>query len=182
MGSGQGGIRSADHMGRKKLAGFAADATVGRLVKWLRLAGLDTVFEAGRPEPGKLAGHLDQGRIGLTRSFKVARRFTPGKVILINDDHVAGQFRQVMEQAGLGADDLLPFSRCSLCNGVLERVGRDLIRGLVPDYIWHTAESFKQCRDCHRIYWPGSHVQRGRRILASWLAPAAREDSCRRGE
>ncbi len=170
MDPGQARIKPAVPVCGKNLPGFVADVTLGRLVKWLRLAGLDTVVESGLPDPDKLAGHLSRGRIGLTRSFRVARGLAPGRVILINDDHVAGQFRQVMEQAGLGPGDLAPFSRCCLCNGLLERVERDLLRGLVPDYVWQTAESFRRCRLCRRIYWPGSHLRHARQTLADWLS------------
>jgi uncharacterized protein with PIN domain len=27
----------------------------------------------------------------------------------------------------------------------------------VPAYVWHTQVAFRQCPDCRRIYWKGTH-------------------------
>lgn len=163
--SGLGKGFSNHHQGLR----FAAESTLGRLVKWLRLAGFDTVCEPGIPDARKLANHLGQGRIVLTRTERIYKALNSGQVLLIKDNNVGDQFRQVIQSEGIKPASLEPFMRCSICNQILEPVGRDTARGLVPDYIWQTAAVFKRCKGCFRIYWPGSHARRVLLQLENWL-------------
>ncbi|MDH3566669.1 MAG: Mut7-C RNAse domain-containing protein, partial [Desulfobacteraceae bacterium] len=61
--------------------------------------------------------------------------------------------------------DAQPFSRCVRCNTMVQKVDKDSIRKMVPDYIWETHDAFRSCSQCGRIYWPGSHIQRSRDII-----------------
>jgi uncharacterized protein with PIN domain len=49
---------------------FAAERTLGKLAKWLRLLGFDTVFE-NESDPGQFLDHLLPGTILLTRTEQV---------------------------------------------------------------------------------------------------------------
>jgi hypothetical protein len=49
------------------------------------------------------------------------------------------------------------FSRCTVCNGKLEKVNKNsIIEKLLPDTKSYYNE-FYQCNQCGKIYWKGSH-------------------------
>ena len=55
---------------------FAADRTLGKLVKWLRILGFDTTFEIDVPAE-LFYEHLEKDRIVLTRTGKIKKHFSP---------------------------------------------------------------------------------------------------------
>ena len=135
---------------------FAADRMLGGLARWLRLLGFDTVYlreGPGQPEPG---------RILLTR--RSTRPHQPrldrwDRIILQSNDTMS-QLVEVAEKAGLTPRDIRPFTRCSLCNTMLDSASRQEVADRVPDYVHLTQRRFASCPECGRVYWPGTHHQR----------------------
>ena len=134
---------------------FVAEDTLGRLAKWLRLLGFDTVYER-EPFAKRMQGG---GRIRLTRTREVYQKNRPGRVLFIDADGYMKQIRQVVDELDLSLSDIQPFTRCIRCNGPIRPTDKNGVFGQVPDYIWETNEAFKQCINCDRIYWPGSHTK-----------------------
>ena len=149
---------------------FLAEATLGRLAKWLRLLGFDTIFPAGR-RMEDAAERCKKERILLTRTVRVARKCSDRPVIFIGDNDPEDQLRAVAARLGLTARDLAPFSRCLRCNRKTVPVSKDAARGKVPDYVWQTSPRFTACEGCRKIYWPGTHTERAfeqiRRLFGS---------------
>ena len=140
---------------------FAADRTLGKLVKWLRLMGFDTVFESDATAL-RFRAFNDSDRIYLTRMRQVNLDIPSGRLIRIDDDTVERQLGQVVSQLHLKYSMLEPYSRCLRCNERLAEISRSETFGAVPDYVWETQSGFRQCPGCRRIFWPGSHVDRSR--------------------
>ena len=139
---------------------FAAEKTLGRLTKWLRLLGFDTRDES------ELTGKefidtLETDRILLTRTRRIQNQLESRKLIFVESDHLAQQLNQIFRELGLKASQTRPFSRCLQCNVPIISVEKASIRGRVPDYIFETHDRFQRCPKCSRIYWPGSHTRRG---------------------
>ena len=138
---------------------FAAERTLGKLAKWLRLLGFDTIFEAQNSSDRFFKG-LPSGRILLTRTQAIREQYGTRKLIFIKSDHVQEQIRQVIYELGIVFQDIRPFSRCLSCNVEITEIEKDAVFGQVPDYVWETHDIFHTCPECKRIYWPGSHTQR----------------------
>lgn len=135
---------------------FAVESTLGKLAKWLRILGYDTIFERSRPS----AAGAEPDRIIITRTRRRFEHLPSERRIFIRSDRPEEQLREVIRSAGLTADSLAPFTRCIRCNEPIEKVARESVRNRVPDYVWQTRSSFRQCPRCGRIYWPGTHVTR----------------------
>jgi len=143
---------------------FAADRTLGKLAKWLRILGFDTIFEsdyAGRT----FYDRLGPDRVLLTRIVEMRDRFDARKLIFIRSDRVFEQLGQVVAELALTRADIQLFSRCLPCNLPIEAVDKHAIYGRVPDYVWENHDAFNQCRQCKRIYWAGSHGERSREVV-----------------
>lgn len=138
---------------------FAADRTLGRLAKWLRLMGFDTLFES-EPADEKLMDTLEKDRILLTRTQRIRRQYAGRKMIFVNSNHLKQQLKQVVRELDITAEQTRPFSRCLQCNVPIVSVDKAAVSGQVPDYIYETHDHFNQCPKCGRIFWPGSHTRR----------------------
>jgi hypothetical protein len=133
---------------------FLVDRTAGRLARWLRVLGFDVDY-ADTCEVSAIARWGRRtGRTVLTRNRELAERMGASS-ILIMDEHLTGQLRQVVEQVGV--DACKPFTRCNICNARLKPVPRDSISGRVPDYVYSNHERFSTCPVCGRYYWHGTH-------------------------
>jgi uncharacterized protein with PIN domain len=138
---------------------FAADKTLGRLTKWLRLLGFDTRY-AFEVTDKKFIDTLEKDRILLTRTRRIQNQFQSRKLIFVESDHLAQQLNQIFRELGLKAAQTRPFSRCLQCNVPIVSVQKASIRGRVPDYIFEIHDRFQKCPECDRIYWPGSHTRK----------------------
>jgi uncharacterized protein with PIN domain len=136
---------------------FAAERTLGKLAKWLRLLGFDTIFE-GQNSGDTFAKSLQSDRILLTRTRAVQAQYGTWQHLFIQSDHVRNQIQQVIDELGIVFQDIRPFSRCLSCNVNITAIEKDAIFGQVPDYVWETHDIFHTCPECKRIYWPGSHT------------------------
>ncbi|MGD9305578.1 MAG: Mut7-C RNAse domain-containing protein [Desulfobacterales bacterium] len=143
---------------------FAAERTLGKLAKWLRLLGFDTIFEA-QDSSDRFFKDLPSGRILLTRTQAIQEQYGTRNHIIIKSDHVQDQIRQVIYELGIVFQDIRPFSRCLSCNVEITEIEKDAIFGQVPDYVWDTHDIFYTCPECKRIYWPGSHTKHNMKLI-----------------
>ena len=138
---------------------FAADRTLGKLAKWLRILGFDTIFESD-VSGDRFPGDLTKERIVLTRTISIKKRFITQHCIFISSNFLNEQLKQVIVETGIGPADVRPFSICLDCNVPIAAVDKDDVFGQVPDYIFETHSEFKRCCQCEKIFWPGSHTER----------------------
>jgi len=138
---------------------FAADRTLGKLAKWLRILGFDTIFELDASN-NLFYERLEPERVLLTRIAKLRDCYTAGKMVFIEADDVFAQLRQVVDELAIARKDVRVFSMCLQCNSSIIGVDKQAVYGLVPDYIWQSHDEFHRCRQCERIYWAGSHVEK----------------------
>ena len=138
---------------------FSADRTLGKLVKWLRILGFDTICEL-EISSKLFFDSLEGTRIQLTRTKKIQEKFSTHRTVFITSNFLDEQLKQVVDEIGINQAEIRPFSRCTQCNLPIVEISKDDAYGLVPAYIWETQEIFNKCRQCERIYWPGSHAER----------------------
>lgn len=148
---------------------FLADCNVGRLARWLRVLGYDAAFESRLADPQVVARALAEDRVLLTRDVDMMRRrvIRGGTVraILLTDDRVEEQVRQVVRELGLVPDRVL--SRCLGCNVELEPRAMAAVVERLPPHVRRTQRRFSQCPTCERVYWPGTHWERMRQRIGA---------------
>jgi uncharacterized protein len=152
---------------------FLLDSTLGKLCRQLRMAGFDCRYDDGIPDARRLrAISAKEARIILTRARRVGRRLADERVVLVRDNDPGAQMQQVVRHLGIDRGDLRPMSRCLRCNLALIEIPKESLTGRVPEYVLHHHATFRGCRLCGRIYWPGSHAQRMQARLAGWFDEA----------
>ncbi len=147
---------------------FAADRMLGRLARLLRLLGYDT-FYAPDVTPARLIEIARSGgRVILTRG-DTTKRF-PGEASLLSlrSEAAPEQLREAVERFRLDTRAGL-WTRCTLCNGVIERVDKQAVEAEVKPRVFQVYDQFFRCAGCRHVYWRGSHVERILRNLAAVL-------------
>ncbi|UCD70629.1 MAG: Mut7-C RNAse domain-containing protein [Syntrophobacterales bacterium] len=142
---------------------FIVDSMLGKLAKWLRILGYDTLYWRGNDwqrlmEKGK-------GRIFLTRTTKFSRGGSFQGVIQIRDDNPNLQLKGVIRELALKIDEKRIFSRCLICNRQLKKMSKKELEGRIPNFVLSTYSEFSSCPECSRIYWKGTHQENIRRKI-----------------
>lgn len=147
---------------------FIADAMLGRLARWLRLLGFDTLYDPFGEDRKLARQSVAQGRVLLTRDRGLLERRIVQSGLLIAHDRPAAQLRQVLDEMHLPSSTWRIFSRCTVCNGLLATATPEEVEGLVPPFIHRRHTEFWRCPCCGRVYWEGSHRQRAWEVLQRW--------------
>lgn len=143
---------------------FIADRMLGRLARWMRAVGLDVYYDRYIDRSSLFRIAKDHERVILTRArnFDELRHIPP--YVTIKDEFLEGQLSFVLAKfRGL---KLSPFTRCMECNELLNDISKAEVVGRVPDKSYRMHEDYKICPSCGRIYWPGTHVERMKKVLS----------------
>jgi uncharacterized protein with PIN domain len=141
---------------------FIADNNVGKLARWLRLIGYDTLLFKQKNDSQMIKTALSENRVILTKDtqFMKRRLVTNGKLktTLIRQDDPKLQVQEVVKTLNLNYH-FKPFSLCLECNRALIARDKEEVQNLVPARVFETQTQYTQCPSCHRIYWQGTHWQ-----------------------
>jgi uncharacterized protein with PIN domain len=141
---------------------FIADNNVGKLARWLRLIGYDTLLFKQKNDGQMIKTALSEDRVILTKDsqFMKRRLVTSGrlKAIRIKQDDPKLQVQEVVQNLNLNYH-FKPFSLCLECNQVLIARGKEEVKNLIPAHVFETQNQYTECPACHRIYWQGTHWQ-----------------------
>jgi hypothetical protein len=144
---------------------FIADAMLGRMARWLRIMGFDTAYAAHIADAELVRRSLAERRVILTRDRALPEEWHVDSIYVVASENGLDQLREVSGAFDLRAKRKL-FTRCSVCNARLRAVGRDDVRGEVPERVFATHADFRRCWGCARVYWRGSHTDRMERVIA----------------
>lgn len=135
---------------------FILTKELGRLSRWLRILGFDSVYFNSPKVSSLKIQALREDRIILTRShrLKEERRI---KTIMLESENLIEQLKQITKQLNLNIETLSMFSRCIVCNRQLEEIKKLDVRDRVPEYVYNIKDEFNICPECRRIYWQGTH-------------------------
>jgi uncharacterized protein with PIN domain len=147
---------------------FIVDSNAGKLARWLRMMGYDTLFFNDIDDGDLVNLALREGRVVVTRDTQIAKRRVAVngslRVVLSRHDDPRQQLLQVVDELGLDCRQT-QFTRCLECNQRLVSRSKDEVKDLVPPYVFRTQTQYMQCLSCSRIYWQGTHWQRMKRSL-----------------
>ena len=144
---------------------FLVDRTLGKLATWLRILGYDTasVYDADFEELVRRT--RAEGRTFITKDTKLYKESGELPALLLQEDNPFRQLQEVVRHFRLTIKDDLLFSRCLVCNRVLQAIDPAEAQGEVPDYIYHNHREFSRCPSCHKIYWAGTHYGHMRKMV-----------------
>jgi uncharacterized protein with PIN domain len=136
---------------------FLADCMLGKLAKELRMLGYDTIYYRGEDAHQMIQLARQEGRLILTRNTKLTPKRPEDRIIRVMEDNPFLQLKELIQKRYLSLNEENLFSRCLLCNALIDEIPREEAEGKVPDFIFYQQKAFYRCPQCRRIYWQGSH-------------------------
>jgi uncharacterized protein with PIN domain len=142
---------------------FACDVMLGRTARWLRMLGFDTLYDNRAEDSALKQLCLRENRILLTKDAELHGLMPAGASHRVEAVYPRRQLEELVAVFHLERFALPP--RCSVCNGALAAAAKESIEDLVPPYVFRTQSAFQHCRQCRKIYWPGTHMGKIARFI-----------------
>lgn len=147
---------------------FIVDAMFGKLARWLRMSGYDTLYCDNYDDSEIINLAKREKRVIITRDKKLFRKALKlgVKAIFLPARDFVTNLKILEKEHGLSFHSEPVFARCAICNGELERVGEDEIeKG--SEEIKRISREYElwKCRECGKIYWHGSHWKNIEKII-----------------
>lgn len=148
---------------------FLADAMLGRLARWLRVIGTDTIqLPLETPDHVLVERARADARVLLTRDRHLIRELRPERVSAVQSEVPLEQLAAVIREFDLRRPPEL-MTRCLICNSPLLELESYAARSALPPSARELPGPVRHCPTCSRVYWRGSHVRRMEAALAAAL-------------
>ena len=144
---------------QRRLTRFIADGHLGKLVRDLRLLGIDVCYDKDAADAQLLITATTEGRALLTRDRRLLMHGIVRHGYCPRSHLHEEQTLEVIERFAL-AEAIAPYTRCLRCNGILARVEKSEVLDQLEPLTRIYYEDFRRCTECRRIYWPGSHFEK----------------------
>jgi uncharacterized protein with PIN domain len=138
---------------------FVLDVHLGKLAAYMRMLGFDAVYRNCFVDAQLARISAREHRTLLTRDRGLLKRSTVTHGYWLRETDSRAQLAEIVHRFDL-AGSIRPFTRCMACNGVLRVVEKSDVRRELPPRVAEGFDDFRQCPDCRRVFWRGSHYQR----------------------
>ncbi len=137
---------------------FIVDRMLGRLAKWLRVAGFDALYSSKYKREDLINISEQTNRIIITRDTWFESHGDIDAIVL-HDNYTIGQLKELFKEHNIVPDPNRFFTRCIVCNRELIAVSKDEVKDIVPSFVLSTQDAFSKCPSCKKIYWGGTHKE-----------------------
>jgi uncharacterized protein len=141
---------------------FICDAMLGKLVKYLRILGFDTIYVTFAEEFDK---YKNENNPPIFFTKRKMQKPSFSNCIYIESNNVIDQLAEIKNIIEPHIDKNTMMKRCIKCNTLLSNAKKDYIEGLVPEFIFHKYDTFKICPLCRKVFWNGSHAAHMRKWI-----------------
>jgi uncharacterized protein len=148
---------------------FVADGHLGKLVRDLRLLGIDIAYRNDADDRDLLTIMQREERALLTRDRPLLMHRVVANGFFPRSQAPFEQTVETIRRFEL-APALAPFTRCLRCNGVLNRTEKEAVIEQLEPLTQLYYEDFTKCPSCGQTYWRGSHIGKLETRVANILA------------
>ena len=138
---------------------FVVDINLGKLARWLRFLGYDTVYRNDFADAEVVAIAMREKRVVLTRDRRLLHHKLVTHGYWVRSDKPDDQIVEMLHRFQLEGT-LRPFRRCLKCNGCILRVEKEAVLERLPPKTRIYYNDFFQCDQCRKVYWKGPHYER----------------------
>ena len=135
---------------------FVADGHLGKLVRDLRLLGIDVAYDPAAEDRQLVEIASRNNRALLTRDRRLLMHAAVQHGYYLRSQNPFEQTIEVLRRFDLGSI-LTPFSRCLRCNALLEPAEKKEVIGQLEPLTKICYHEFRRCTGCSQVYWSGSH-------------------------
>jgi uncharacterized protein with PIN domain len=137
---------------------FILDVHLGKLARYLRMLGFDSAYDRDWDNVTLVDLSLRQKRIILTRGLEVLKQNRVTHGYWLRHHEPRQQLQEVLRALDLFGQ-VRPFTRCMDCNGRIDKADKAVISDQIDSRVLQRFKEFRQCQDCGKIYWHGSHYK-----------------------
>ena len=149
---------------------FLVDSMCGRLARFLRIFGYDTVYAndleeyfsiSPVPDNKLLEYAIEDDRIIITRDFPFYKK-AKERCVYLEGEGVYNYLKQLQLKLNLAYNFIMEQARCSVCNSHLDKViDKSSIRDDVQDETYKHYDDFHRCKNsnCRKVFWRGTHIE-----------------------
>ncbi|MEM2874635.1 MAG: Mut7-C RNAse domain-containing protein [Candidatus Hadarchaeales archaeon] len=142
---------------------FVTDGMLGKLTRWLRLAGCDVVYVGDLNLPPErqdsflidLARSEDRELLTSDLGLHIKARKSGVRSTFIGPGEVVSQMVELCRKTGRRIDLDPEKARCPACNGELVRAEKKSVAEVVPRRVLEEQDEFWRCKSCGKAYWKG---------------------------
>ncbi len=143
---------------------FVADVHLGKLSRYLRLLGFDTVYRNDLEDTEIINIAETEKRIILTRDIPMLKNGRVTHGYFVHSTIPQEQIREIIRRFDL-KNDIRPFKRCMECNGKIETVDKNNVETLLLAGTRRNFNEFYRCSNCAKVYWKGSHFGKMKKLI-----------------
>ena len=138
---------------------FVLDVHLGKLARWLRLCGFDAVYRNDFDDAEVAGIASGENRVALTRDRRLLFRREIEHGYWVRSGRPDDQVAEVLSRYRL-ENRICLFQRCLQCNGLIRPVSKPEVYDRLEPLTRVHFHSFRQCTQCGKVYWKGSHYDR----------------------
>ncbi len=147
---------------------FILDVHLGKLAKFMRILGYDTLYEMDYEDDQIVEISLEQKRTILTRDLGILKRGVVTHGYFVRNTEPEKQIVEILNRFQL-ENRIEMFSRCLECNSEIREIEKSKIVERIPPKVANHYDQFYYCDKCDKIYWKGSHYEKMRSVVSSLL-------------
>ena len=160
----------------REMSSFVADGHLGKLVRGLRLLGIDVAYDPAAEDRQLIAVATSENRPLLTRDRRLLMHAALRHGYYLRSQNPLEQTVEVLRRFDLGSA-LAPFTRCLRCNASLEPAEKEKVIGQLEPLTKIYYEHFRRCAGCGQVYWSGSHFEKLQKRIETIRSRLATENA-----
>ena len=138
---------------------FVCDSTMGKLARFLRMAGFDTAYVKEENLARVLAISKEENRLIVSRNSKYMQLQLASNLYHLTTDEPLDQFRKLVTDLQIQLDEKRFLSRCLQCNEPLEKIATEKVSERLYDFVARTQTVIFVCPHCDKLYWHATHAR-----------------------
>ena len=147
---------------------FILDAHLGKLAKYLRMLGFDTLYQNDFGDREIIDIARKENRIILTRDKLLLRSKLVDHGYYVRETEKHAQLIEIVKKFDL-YNQFRSFTRCMTCNAILVKKDKREIEDKIDADTARIFKEFFYCSFCDKVFWKGSHFERMEKLIISLL-------------
>ena len=149
---------------------FLVDSMLGKLARFLRIFGYDTIYandltEVFMTDPvpdEKLIEYAKENNRFIITKDRMLNKTYFERSLFLHGEGIYNYLHQLKEELHLKFEFKVEKAKCSICNAKLHKVQdkNEILNDILQDS-FNNYEEFYRCSNlqCNKIFWKGSHIE-----------------------
>jgi uncharacterized protein with PIN domain len=153
----------------EKFPCFILDSHLGKLAKYLRMLGFDTLYQNDYDDRQIIEIARKEERIILTRDKLLLKSKEVLQGYFVRSFEKHEQLREIVQKFNL-TGNFRSFTRCMTCNTELIKKEKSEIADKIDAETAQIFTDFFYCKNCDKVFWKGSHFERMEKLILNLIS------------